>query len=53
MVGACIKHNRQLTVEKLSQKLYKILQHICGCYENCNESLCDDKEAEQKILDVA
>jgi hypothetical protein len=49
--GACIKRYRHLTTEELSKKsTYNILEHVCGCHQGCDKSLCYDKEAEEKGL---
>ena len=38
--GACIKRNRHLPAEELSQKVYNILDHVCGKHNGCDAAWC-------------
>jgi len=46
--GACIKRNRHLPAEELSQKVYNILDHVCGKHNGCDAAWCYDLKAEEK-----
>jgi hypothetical protein len=43
--GAAVKRYRHLTSGELSEKIYNVLEHICGNHEKCEESWCYDVKA--------
>jgi hypothetical protein len=45
--GACVKQNRHLKAEELSEKVSNILEHVCNNYVSCDAAWCYDVKAKE------
>jgi len=43
--GACVKRNRHLSAEELSNKVTNVLEHICDNHDQCDVAWCYNKQA--------
>jgi hypothetical protein len=46
--GACVKGSHHLPASELSNKVYNILEHICGIHDACNVAWCYELTAKEK-----
>jgi hypothetical protein len=45
--GACVKRNRHLKAEELSEKVANILEHVCNNHISCDAAWCYDVKAKE------